>query len=269
MRIRIDSIILDKKIKDEIINDYLFKNLGPKALCEKYKLTKHYIYERLFIEYQDYIQKIKQEKEYNEILSKKFGKLKPIKGVLSIYSPKGGERTRYECDCDCGNKTLVLKSHLLSGDVKSCGCLKRRIGNENVGFRGYQEISQRYWLGSVIRHACSRKIEIKITIEQAWDLFLKQNKKCAISGIILNFTNANGIKQSQTASLDRIDSNKDYTLDNVQWIHKDLNTMKWDFSQDEFIRLCHIVSDFQRASTSRIKDKICSENPSQCVQLPL
>ena len=42
----------------------------------------------------------------------------------------------------------------------------------------------------------------------------------------------------QTASLDRIDSTKGYSKDNIQWVHKDINCMKMDFSQQYFIDLC-------------------------------
>jgi hypothetical protein len=29
----------------------------------------------------------------------------------------------WECSCDCGNKSIVIGSHLKSGHTKSCGCL--------------------------------------------------------------------------------------------------------------------------------------------------
>ena len=38
--------------------------------------------------------------------------------------------------------------------------------------------------------------------------------------------------------LDRIDSSKDYTLDNIQWVHKDINFMKRSLSQEAFLDLC-------------------------------
>lgn len=38
---------------------------------------------------------------------------------------KGGLR-RYECVCDCGNKTWVTKHKLLTGHTKSCGCMTTR-----------------------------------------------------------------------------------------------------------------------------------------------
>ena len=44
-----------------------------------------------------------------------------------------------------------------------------------------------------------------------------------------------------TASLDRIDSDGAYTIDNVQWIHKDINVMKNSFSEEYFMYLCKLV----------------------------
>ena len=34
----------------------------------------------------------------------------------------------------------------------------------------------------------------------------------------------------------------DITVDNIQWVHKDLNRMKFDLSEDKFIRYCELVS---------------------------
>lgn len=48
--------------------------------------------------------------------------------------------------------------------------------------------------------------------------------------------------KESTASLDRIDSSKPYVKDNVQWVHKVVNNMKWDFDQNEFIEWCKIIA---------------------------
>lgn len=45
-----------------------------------------------------------------------------------------------------------------------------------------------------------------------------------------------------TASLDRIDSNRGYTQDNVQWVHKDVNKMKMDLNQQIFVELCRAIA---------------------------
>ena len=46
-----------------------------------------------------------------------------------------------------------------------------------------------------------------------------------------------------TMSLDRIDNNKGYIEENVQWVHKDINMMKRIYSQDYFIYMCKLVAE--------------------------
>jgi hypothetical protein len=75
--------------------------------------------------------------------------------------------------------------------------------------------------------------------EYLWELFLKQNRVCSLSGLPLRFVNA---KQDGNASLDRIDSNKGYIVGNVQWVDKNINAMKSDLSEDDFIRFCSFVT---------------------------
>ncbi len=83
-----------------------------------------------------------------------------------------------------------------------------------------------------------------MTIQEAWALFLKQNKKCAYSGIPLQFPSQEK-NHDGTASIDRIDSNGDYTIDNVQWVHKDINFMKQVFSEKQFLDYCVSICKYR------------------------
>ena len=88
-----------------------------------------------------------------------------------------------------------------------------------------------------------RGIKFDITIEDIWDLFLKQERKCAFTGQELSMgreTRKDPIER--TASLDRKDSSKPYTMDNVQWVHKDINMMKRSLSDERFVQLCKTVA---------------------------
>lgn len=51
-----------------------------------------------------------------------------------------------------------------------------------------------------------------------------------------------GRGSTTTASLDRIDSSSGYGLENIQWLHKDINIMKNVHSQDYFLSLCKKVA---------------------------
>lgn len=65
------------------------------------------------------------------VIGERFGRLIALREV---------GRYRYdrliECKCDCGNTKTYRKSQLTSGNVKSCGCLKRENAIKNFQKRG-------------------------------------------------------------------------------------------------------------------------------------
>lgn len=175
-----------------------------------------------------------------DIINEKYGKLL----VISEHSKSRSGHEKYTCLCDCGKTCNVLKTHLRQGNTKSCGC-DRPIGTTHKQWTGIGEISGNFWDG-IKRSASGEKgrrkiLELSITQEEAWNLFLKQNRKCALSGIELSFP-TKWKDKSYTASLDRIDSSIGYILDNVQWIHKDINMMKRTYNQNYFIEVCKKIA---------------------------
>lgn len=133
-----------------------------------------------------------------------------------------------------------MKNSLLSGHTLSCGCIKNSISNK------YEEISGGYWY-NVKLNAKERNIEFNITIKYIWDLFLKQDRRCALSGERLIFVgNYRRNRKLQTASLDRIDSSCGYVEGNVQWVNKNINYMKMDLPEKEFIELCSKISNYNK-----------------------
>jgi hypothetical protein len=68
----------------------------------------------------------------SDIIGVKFGRLLPIKRI-DIKNKNNRNVIYYECNCDCGATNItVLKSSLIRGDTKSCGCLqKERMASIN------------------------------------------------------------------------------------------------------------------------------------------
>ena len=66
--------------------------------------------------------------------------------------------------------------------------------------------------------------------------------KCALTGIELKIGRRKEADLT-TASLDRIDSNKPYCKNNIQWVHKQINLMKHAADQNEFIKFCKLVAE--------------------------
>lgn len=172
-------------------------------------------------------------------------------GLLTVESFAGttpcGHKT-YNCTCDCGNSVIRTGTSIRRSENSSCGCFSKK-GSAHHQWTGIGEISSGFWYDHIVKSANGSKYgnrtrrvkDLTLTIEEAWDLFLKQDRKCALSGIELIFPNK-GKDKSWTASLDRIDSSKGYVLGNVQWVHKDINIMKNKFDNQYFIEMCKKIA---------------------------
>jgi hypothetical protein len=65
-------------------------------------------------------------------MGNKFGDLIITKEVEPIYNNKKEMIRMVECECSCGNKTIVRLGNLRFGTVKSCGCLQQRRSSETM-----------------------------------------------------------------------------------------------------------------------------------------
>lgn len=148
-------------------------------------------------------------------------------------------RTFWICRCDCGGIKSIAAKHLKNGQIKTCNSKVHNIGENSKTWKGFGELSGKQWW-IIKKGARIRGLPFRISMEDTWELFLKQNKKCSLTNLDLTLIGENG--GTGNASLDRIDSLKGYTKDNIQWVHKTVNKMKMEFAQDEFIKFCKLVS---------------------------
>lgn len=177
------------------------------------------------------------KRQAESIIGQKFGML-----LVQECSDKIEKYTsKYKCLCDCGNLTYPKRNNIICNITKSCGCQHRKCGKDHPEYMGYKDLSRRFW-SNYINHAKERNLEFNITIEEAWNLYEKQGRKCALTGVDILLTDSRLRNEEQTASLDRKDSSKGYTLDNVQWVYKWVNICKWDLSQEEFILMANQIA---------------------------
>ena len=120
-----------------------------------------------------------------------------------------------------------------------------KAGHRGVGGLSKTQFSKFKW------SAKKRNIfwDDNVTLDYLWNLYEKQQGKCALSGMDIKITgeehepitNKNGNINTSldlTASLDRIDSSRGYEIGNLQWLHVRVNFMKNVFNQEEFIQIC-------------------------------
>ena len=137
----------------------------------------------------------------------KFGKLT----VLEFVRKDENYKEFYRCKCDCGNETICEKWNLLSGCVRSCGCL---IGKK---CKHGETKTRLFNIWSGMKERCSREKHHEyqnyggrgITVCEEWiDDFLA----------FKDWAMANGYQEGLT--IDRIDVNGNYEPKNCRWVTK-------------------------------------------------
>lgn len=165
---------------------------------------------------------------------------------IRIISRKNRQRNEkrviIECLCLlCGSLFEADFSAVKTGTKKSCSCVRKNKGQKSFAWAGFGEISKSIF-SAIKRSAKERGLKFDLTIEQIWDLFLEQERKCAISGEDLFFPKAK--KDHYNASLDRKNSREGYNIGNIQWVDRKINLAKQQLSDDDFIKMCGIVYKF-------------------------
>lgn len=189
---------------------------------------------------------------YPDLTNREFDKLTVKKITFPEGRPKGARY--WHCECECGGCIDVPTAKLTSGHTRSCGCILEGVGNKSNRWKGCGEIGNSVF-NNIRKGAEKRNLIFSVSIEYLWNLFLKQNRKCALTGIELYFEKYNVADKEKnfrgnTASLDRINSDFGYVEGNVHWVHKDINQMKWDYDYLYFVKLCELIT-----KKSTFKDK--------------
>lgn len=77
-----------------------------------------------------------------------------------------------------------------------------------------------------------------ITYDDLVNLWDNQKGLCALTGYAMSYT----IGDMRKVSIDRVDSSKGYTKDNIQLVCRLTNKAKSNMPNDEFIAMCQAVS---------------------------
>lgn len=159
-----------------------------------------------------------------------------------------GKDGRYYKPCpNCGETQSYLRQNYAKASLKlgkECKkCSNKKTENCHRGWHRGIRVS---WFNQFKIGAETRGLLWELTIDNVADLMESQNFKCALTGWDIEFPES-GPPQKAPASLDRIDSKKAYTLDNTQIVTRQVNMMKQQYSQEDFIQVCKAVARNKKA----------------------
>ena len=187
-------------------------------------------------------------------------------GSYAVYSTqikKSSDKKRmFEVICCCGKIEFKRAQHLISGRTTSCkSCASKKTAVRfppPIIYKGCGGLSKTHF-SSIKNGAIRRGIPFNLDIQYLWGLYLKQNKRCALTGDALILTpaykNSNVNWGVVDASLDRIDNTKGYEIGNVWWVHKTANRFKNNYSMEELLSLCKkIILTYDNPEPSSAKD---------------
>lgn len=181
-----------------------------------------------------------------------YGDWKILSKEPTTKDPKGSYIAWWKVECiHCGCIDIKRFKNLKPSKHRKRAYCKCKLGpylseKAKKKFRkGYGNIPGSYFY-TIKKSAQKRGLEFNITMEFMDRLLIDQNFKCKLSGIDIKMSPDNSLELNgkclDTASLDRIDSSKGYTEDNVQWVYQPINFMKMALDQNLFIDLCKKIA---------------------------
>ena len=162
--------------------------------------------------------KIKREK----LIGKKFNRLT----VIGFEFNEKRKRYYAKCKCDCGNITVVAQDKLKRGSTKSCGCHNSDVViHRNKTILSKHNLSNHpayhIWLNQVAR--CNNKND------KSYLRYGGRGIKCEYTLEEFCEWYDNNPKPNDDYSIDRIDNDGNYSLDNIRWANKYIQSTNRDF----------------------------------------
>ncbi|MEN9446596.1 MAG: hypothetical protein RL728_1108, partial [Bacteroidota bacterium] len=170
------------------------------------------------------------------------------------------DKGKVKCECECGVKKECNFYDLKRNRIKGCGCKKntpelKKLASEraismqkngilNVG-GDFQDKKYRNfkYLFKCLKN--SKRKKCLITLQDLEEVWRQQKGQCPytkINLILPTHTINNKTKSYFYASIDRIDSSKPYTKDNIQYVSRNINYAKNVMSHSDMLNFIKIIA---------------------------
>ena len=165
------------------------------------------------------------------------GESKLLSQFVKHKQSKGGYKHR------CKTCEKVWRQEYYEKNFDHINALSKKYRDDNGHWYNKSiEHRLRYVIQLGKERARVKNIEWNLSLEFLLSLWTTQDSKCAYSGVPLTFET----NHPHTISLDRLDSSKGYTEDNVQFVCTIVNYIKQRFDEDVFFDYCSLVAQHRK-----------------------
>ena len=160
------------------------------------------------------------------------------------------------CQCDCGNKKVVVADNLSSGKSKSCGCLKAEFLAKKGNQWGLYEDREIALLKVQYSHLKRRNKNMGFRDVFDFETFTRLSKgSCKYCGLEYSKEIEDRLNESKKSKrlsdhilkcngIDRVDNKKGYVKDNCVSCCKYCNFAKHTMTEDEFYKWIKKVYEY-------------------------
>ena len=190
-------------------------------------------------------------KPQKDLKGLKFGRLEVIQRDLKTYTstPK---KIRWICHCECGTEKSIRGENLYMGKVSSCGCLQKEIARETGKAFALPdgENQKRSILQSYKKRAKGLDLPFELSKEEFEKLLASDCSYCGSGPSNKRRRTGKSDEIFDYNGVDRISSDKGYTMDNVVPCCSICNYAKNDLPVEEFLAWAERVSIHQKNKTN-------------------